>query len=114
MASYLLTFPTVHDGRDVVHIMDATDMLIEAKSKGRLSIWYSDITSAFYRTIVEFSDDDILVSDLRKAGWAIELAPAGVYYQPQPKEEMFDPHAIRIVSDGGKVEPLRLATDGSA
>jgi hypothetical protein len=60
MASYLLTFP-VHDGRDVVRIMDATDSLAEADSKGRLSLWYSDVTSGFYRTIVEFSDDDILV-----------------------------------------------------
>jgi hypothetical protein len=72
------------------------------------------VTSGFYRTIVEFSDDDILVDDLRKAGWNIEPAPAGVYYQRQPIEEMFDLHAIRIVSDGGMVEPLRRATDGSA
>ena len=114
MASYLLTFPTVHDGGDVVRIMDATDKLAEADSKGRLLIWYSDITSAFFRMIVEFSDDDILVDDLRKAGLTIELAPAGVYYQRQPIEEMFDPHAIRIVSHGGKVEPLTLATEGSA
>jgi hypothetical protein len=38
MASYLLTFPTVHDGGDVVRIMDATDKLAEADSKGRLLI----------------------------------------------------------------------------
>jgi hypothetical protein len=113
MASYLLTFP-VRDGRDVVRIMDATDTLAEADSKGRLWIWYSDITEGFYRMIVEFSDGNILVDDLRKAGWNIEPAPAGVYYQRQPIEEMFDLHAIRIVSDGGMVEPLRRATDGSA
>ena len=77
MASYLLTFPTAHDGGDVVRILDAMDTLAEADRKGRLSIRYSDITSAFYRTIVEFSDDDILVDDFRKAGWTIEPAPAG-------------------------------------
>ena len=38
MASYLLAFPTVHDGDDVAHILDATDTLAEADSKGRLSI----------------------------------------------------------------------------
>jgi hypothetical protein len=38
MASYLLTFPTVHDGDDVVRIIDATVTLAEADSKGRLSI----------------------------------------------------------------------------
>jgi hypothetical protein len=112
VASYLLTFPTAHDGGDVVRIMDAMDTLAEADRKGRLSIRYSDITSAFYRTIVEFVDDDILVNDLRKAGWTIELAPAGVYqHPPMEMEEMFDPHAIRIVSDGGQVEPLRRATE---
>jgi hypothetical protein len=113
MASYLLTFPTAHDGGDVVRIMDAMDTLAEADRKGRLSIRYSDITSAFYRTIVEFFDDDILVNDLRKGGWIIELAPAGVYQRPpiEEMEKMFDPHAIRIVSDGGQVEPLRLATE---
>jgi hypothetical protein len=109
MASYLLTFPTTHDGGDVVRIMDAMDTLAEADRKG---CWYSDITSAFYRTIVEFFDDDILVNDLRKGGWIIELAPAGVYQHPSiGMEEMFDPHAIRIVSDGGQVQPLRLATE---
>jgi hypothetical protein len=46
-------------------ILDATDMLVEADSEGCLSIWYSDITSVFFRTIVEFFDDDILVDDLR-------------------------------------------------
>jgi hypothetical protein len=29
MASYLLTFPTAHDGGDVVRIMDAMDTLAE-------------------------------------------------------------------------------------
>jgi hypothetical protein len=103
MASYLLTFPTVHDGDDVARIMDATDTLAEADSKGRLLIWYSDITSAFYRTIIELdNEDDDLLDDMRKAGWTIEPAPAGVYCQRQPIEEMLDLHAIRIVSDGGK------------
>jgi hypothetical protein len=82
MASYLLTFPTVHDGDDVARILDATDTLAEADNKGRLSIWYSDITSAFFRMIVEFFDDDVLINDLHKAGWTIEPAPAGVYQHP--------------------------------
>jgi hypothetical protein len=88
----------------------ATDMLVEADSKGRLSIWYSDMTSAFYRTIVEFLDDDILVDDLRKAGWTIEPAPTGVYQHPPMDRQL----GCRIENDGGRVQPLRHARAGSA
>jgi hypothetical protein len=90
MASYLLTFPTVHDGSDVVRILVATDILAEADSKGRLSIWYSDGTSAFFRTIVEISDDDDLLDELRNAGWTIEPAPAGVYQHPPMDDQPAD------------------------
>jgi hypothetical protein len=82
----------------------------EANNKGRLSIWYYDVTSAFYRTIVEFFDDDILEDDLRNAGWTIELAPAGVYQGPPMDLQL----GCRIDSDGGPVEPLRHAKAGSA
>ena len=119
MASYLLTFPTVHDGGDMVRILVATDTLAEADSKGRLSIWYSDGTSAFFRTIVEIFDDDDLLDELRNAGWTIEPAPAGVYqHSPmddQPADDIPEKgYGCRIDSDGGRVEPLRVVKAGSA
>jgi hypothetical protein len=102
-----------------VRILDTTDTLAEADSKGRLSIWYSDGTSAFFRTIVEISDDDDLLDELRNAGWTIEPAPAGVYQHPPMDDQSADEipekeYGCRIDSDGGRVEPLRLAKTGSA
>jgi hypothetical protein len=67
------------------------------------------MTSAFYRTIVEFLDYNIL-DDLRKVGWTIEPAPACVYQHPPMDRQL----GCRIESDGGRVEPLKHAKAGSA
>jgi hypothetical protein len=101
MASYLIKFPIKHNGSDLTGpgFIDVSETLAEADSKGRLMIWYSDLTSAFYRTIIETFNDEDTFDDLRKAGWTIEPAPAGVYQRP-----VNDEPGIRIKIDGGRVD----------
>jgi hypothetical protein len=106
MASYLITFPIKHNGSALAGLsfVDASETLAEAYSNRRLVIWYSDVTSAFYRTIIEtFNNEDTLdedtLDDLREAGWTIEPAPAGLYQQPAD-----DDPGIRVEIDGGKVD----------
>jgi hypothetical protein len=108
MASYLLKFPIKQNGSDLAacSFIDASQTLAEADDKDHLVIWYSDLTPTFYRTIVELFNDEDTLDDLRKAGWTIEPAPAGVYQHSEDDEP-----GIRIESDGGKVdwEPLGTA-----
>jgi hypothetical protein len=84
-------------------------VLAEAGGKGRLVIRYSDLTSAFYRTIIEIFNDEDTLDDLRKAGWTIEPARAGVYQHPEDDEP-----GIRIESDGGRVDWNRWASPAGA
>jgi hypothetical protein len=70
--------------------IDASDVLAEAGRKGRLVIRYSDLTSAFYRTIIEIFNDEDTLDDLRKAGWTIEPARAGVYQHPEEMSPAYE------------------------
>jgi hypothetical protein len=72
-------------------------------------IRYSDLTSAFYRTIIEIFNDEDTLDDLRKAGWTIEPARAGVYQHPEDYEP-----GIPIESDGGRVDWNRRASPAGA
>jgi hypothetical protein len=79
MASYLIKFPIKHNGSDLAgpSFINVSETLAEADSKGRLMIWYSDLTVAFYHTIIETFNDEDTLDDLRKlAGPSSPRLPA--------------------------------------
>jgi hypothetical protein len=109
MTSYLVKFPVGGAGQDEEDVLDSLDALAEMIAKKHLLHWFSDENSDFYRSIVETCEDnreDKLVDKLRKAGWNVEPAPAGIY---QNRDEPDDIYACRVDNDGGKVSRLRLA-----
>ena len=57
-----------------------------------------------------FDDDDALLERLREAGWTVEPAPAGAYMLATPDGFV----GCRVVSDGGKVEPIGREAPRSA
>ena len=156
MASYLLKFPTDHNGaaaiwveriaglapkyhirtrqtrarreriaRYGIGIVAAQDIIEKAISDGRLRVRQYAMIGVFYSMIVEIGDEPVvyagllvdaeeLLNDLGKAGWTVEPAPAGVYPLTLAENVYAEAPAIRIDSDGGRVEPLTLASAGSA